>query len=120
MKLYDELYFEITLKGQKSELVKFIRFLKSGELDDFFEMKSDRRLGNDTEYVLDAVKDCGIVSAKLIVSSGGIVRSGIFIMEDGTEVAVKVKSMKKAEERNPSFFSPDRKFSSDWIVTDLR
>ena len=89
------------------------------ELDDFFEMKSDRRLGNDTEYVLDAVKDCGIVSAKLIVSSGGIVRSGIFIMEDGTEVAVKVKSMKKAEERNPSFFSPDRKFSSDWIVTDL-
>lgn len=90
------------------------------ELGDFFEMKSDRRVGNDTEYVMDAVKDCGIVSAKLIVSPGGIVRSGIFIMEDGTEVAVKVKSMKKTEERNPSFFSPDRKFSSDWIVTDLR
>ena len=31
MKLYDELYFEITIKGQKSELEKFIRFLKSGE-----------------------------------------------------------------------------------------
>lgn len=41
MKLYDELYFEITLRGQKSELVKFIRFLKSGELDDFFEVSAD-------------------------------------------------------------------------------
>ena len=41
MKLYDELYFEITLKGQKSELVKFIRFLKSGELDEFFEIEGD-------------------------------------------------------------------------------
>jgi hypothetical protein len=41
MKLYDELYFEITLKGQKSELVKFIRFLKSGELDDFFDVVDD-------------------------------------------------------------------------------
>lgn len=90
------------------------------ELDDFFEMKSDKRIGDVTEYVLDAVKDCGIVRAKLIVSSGGIARSGIFIMEDGAEVAVKVKSMKKTEERDSSFFSPDRKFSSDWIVTDLR
>ena len=41
MKLYDELYFEITLRGQKSELVKFIRFLKSGELDDFFDVVED-------------------------------------------------------------------------------
>ena len=41
MKLYDELYFEITLKGQKSELVKFISFLKSGELDDFFDIAED-------------------------------------------------------------------------------
>ena len=41
MKLYDELYFEITLRGQKSELVKFISFLKSGELDDFFDIAED-------------------------------------------------------------------------------
>ena len=41
MKLYDELYFEITIKGQKSELEKFIRFLKSGELNDFFEITAD-------------------------------------------------------------------------------
>lgn len=41
MILYDELYFEITLTGTKSELRKFISFLKSGELDDFFEIDSD-------------------------------------------------------------------------------
>ena len=41
MKLYDELYFEITLKGQKSELVKFIRFLNSGELNDYFDIEED-------------------------------------------------------------------------------
>lgn len=41
MKLYDELYFEINLKGPKAELAKFVRFLKSGELDEFFEISSD-------------------------------------------------------------------------------
>jgi hypothetical protein len=38
MTLCEELYFEITLTGIKSELKKFISFLKSGELDEFFEM----------------------------------------------------------------------------------
>ena len=37
MTLYDELYFEITAKGEKSEIKKLVRFLKSGELDDFFD-----------------------------------------------------------------------------------
>ena len=37
MTLYDELYFEITAKGEKSEIKKLVRFLKSGELEDFFE-----------------------------------------------------------------------------------
>ena len=41
MTLCDELYFEITLTGSKSELRKFVSFLRSGELDDFFEMSSD-------------------------------------------------------------------------------
>ena len=50
MKLYDELYFEITLKGQKSELEKFIRFLKSGELDDFFEITKDYIVPSDEFY----------------------------------------------------------------------
>ena len=41
MTLCEELYFEITLSGTKSELKKFVSYLKSGELDDFFEVSSD-------------------------------------------------------------------------------
>lgn len=41
MILHEELYFEITLTGEKSELKKFTKFLTSGELDDFFEVDSE-------------------------------------------------------------------------------
>ena len=41
MTLCDELYFEITLSGTKADLRGFVSFLKSGELDDFFEFSSD-------------------------------------------------------------------------------
>ena len=52
MTLCDELYFEITLSGTKPELKKFISFLKSGELDDFFELSSDYiDYGDDFETV---------------------------------------------------------------------
>ena len=49
MILCEELYFEITLTGTKSELKKFITCLKSGELDDFFEFSSDY-ITYDDEY----------------------------------------------------------------------
>ncbi len=41
MTLYEELYFEITLTGAKSELKKLVSFLKSGELEDFFEFSAE-------------------------------------------------------------------------------
>ncbi len=41
MILYEEIYFEITAKGIKSEIKKLAKFLNSGELDDFFEITSD-------------------------------------------------------------------------------
>ena len=41
MILCEEIYFEITLKGEREEVKKFARFLKSGELDEFFEVSSD-------------------------------------------------------------------------------
>ena len=41
MTFCEELYFEITLTGSKSELKKFVSYLKSGELDDFFEISGD-------------------------------------------------------------------------------
>ena len=40
MKLHEELYFEITVEGAKSDVVKFIDYVKSGELDDFFDFSS--------------------------------------------------------------------------------
>lgn len=41
MTLYEEIYFDISFYGEKSELKKMVKFLKSGELDDFFEVPSD-------------------------------------------------------------------------------
>ena len=41
MILYEEIYFEITLSGAKSELKKFTKFLNSGVLDDFLDVTSD-------------------------------------------------------------------------------
>ena len=41
MILYEEIYFEITMKGKKSELKKVEKLLKLGELDDFFEFNSE-------------------------------------------------------------------------------
>ena len=47
MTLWDELYFEITLHGTKSELKKLVNFLESDELSDFFEMSSDYIIYDD-------------------------------------------------------------------------
>ena len=41
MILNEEIYFEISFTGEKSELKKMVKFLKSGELEDFFEITSD-------------------------------------------------------------------------------
>lgn len=49
MTLYDELYFDITATGVKSEIKNFINYLKSGELDDFFEFSTDY-INYDDDY----------------------------------------------------------------------
>lgn len=49
MTLYDELYFEITAIGPKSEIKNFVSYLKSGELDEFFEFSTDY-INYDDEY----------------------------------------------------------------------
>ena len=41
MTLYDELYFEINATGTKSDIKEFVSYLKSGEIDDFFEFSAD-------------------------------------------------------------------------------
>ena len=47
MTLWDELYFEITLSGAKSDLKKFVSYLRSGELDDYVESASDYIIYDD-------------------------------------------------------------------------
>ena len=49
MTLYDELYFDVTLIGKKSDLKRFISYLKSGDLDEFLEFHNDFLIYDD-EY----------------------------------------------------------------------
>ena len=41
MILCEELYFEITLTGTKTDLKKFVSYVKSGGFDDFFDFQND-------------------------------------------------------------------------------
>ena len=61
MTLWDELYFEATLHGVKSELKKFVNFLKSGEPDDFFEISSDYIIYDDNFNDVDDSEESEII-----------------------------------------------------------
>ncbi|MBQ9084296.1 MAG: hypothetical protein IJY24_01440 [Clostridia bacterium] len=69
MKLYDELYFEITASGEKRDINKFIAFLNSGALDDFFEM-DESFLEYDDDF--DSCEDDGETSVILVNDDIGI------------------------------------------------
>ena len=47
MILHDEIYFEITLEGQKSELEKFASYATSGVFDDFFDISEEYLIYDD-------------------------------------------------------------------------
>lgn len=47
MILHDEIYFEITLEGRKSELEKFASYATSGVFDDFFDVSEDYIIYDD-------------------------------------------------------------------------
>ena len=61
MTLCEELYFEITLSGTKSELKRFASYLKSGELDDFFEVSSDYIHYDDEFDAADPEKETSFI-----------------------------------------------------------
>ena len=50
MRLHEELYFEITAKGARNDIDKFVSFLTSGVLDDYFEFTSDYVIYGDDYY----------------------------------------------------------------------
>ena len=57
MKLHEEIYFEITAEGTKSELDRFASFLSAGALDDFLEFSEDYIVyDDDYEYAADNQK----------------------------------------------------------------
>lgn len=90
------------------------------ELDNFFEIKNQKRIGEKTEYTMAATKDCGISLAQLTLAPDGRVLTGKFTLEDGNAVSVKVHSMKKTAPVPSTSFTPSRTFTRDWIITDLR
>ena len=49
MILYDEINFDITVRGTKADVKRFENFLLSGELDDFFEF-SDEYISHGDEF----------------------------------------------------------------------
>ena len=91
------------------------------DIDDVFKMRTSRSLGSGrVEYTLDSNVRCGISKAVLVLAQDGKIISAGFSLDEGGDLKVNVSSMKKTEEKQASFFSPDYKFGSDWIVTDLR
>lgn len=57
----EELYFEITLSGRKSEINKFARFLNSGGLDDFFPASEDYMCYDDSYEEASEDEECSAV-----------------------------------------------------------
>lgn len=49
MILYEELYFEIRATGPKSEVKRFVDYMRSGELEEFFEL-DEEYISYDDEY----------------------------------------------------------------------
>lgn len=67
MIFYDEIYYEITLRGLKSELSRFLDFLRSGGLDDYFEFDSEAIIYGDNYNLAD---DSSLTDLTLINEDG--------------------------------------------------
>lgn len=61
MTLYEELYFEMRATGAKSEIKNFVNYLKSGELDEFFEFSSDYISYDDDYATADASAEVSVI-----------------------------------------------------------
>ena len=61
MTFSDEFYFEITLTGSKTDIKKIAQFIKSGDLDDFFEVESDFITYDDNFYDVSDKEETSLV-----------------------------------------------------------
>lgn len=105
MTLYDELYFEITAKGAKSEIKKLLRFIKSGELEDFFD-GSEEYINLDDNY--DFIEDDD--KCELVFSNDEV---GIEIDEFDTDEFLELfaKASKNLELTGTLYDAEDNEFS---------
>ena len=105
MTLCDELYFDITLSGAKSEIKKFAAFLRSGELDDFFEISADY-ISYDDAY--DEADDDGVCSMTFSSDDWGI---EIEELDTDEFLDVFCRAAKKLEVKGTLYDSDDEEFS---------
>ncbi len=105
MTLCEELYFEITLTGTKSELKKFVSYLKSGELDEFFEITSDY-ISYDDEFDTASAE----IETRIIFSNDDY---GIEIDEFDTDEFLEVfcKAAKNLDVRGNLYDIDDEEYS---------
>ena len=105
MILSEEIYFEITFKGEKSEIKKLTKFLKSGELDDFFEITSEY-INYSDEY---ATADDGD-SVELVFTNDDL---GVEIDELDTEEFLEIicKAAKKLDVLGHLYDISDEEYS---------
>lgn len=59
MILSEEIYFEINMHGKKADIKNMVKFLKSGELEDFFDIGSEYIVYDDDFAGADDTQETG-------------------------------------------------------------
>lgn len=105
MTLYDELYFDIRATGTKSEIKAFVSYLKSGELDDFFEFSAEY-IDYDDDYATAAPNE----EVSVVISNDDY---GIEIDEFNTDEFLEIicKAGKRIHLKGQLFDCDDEEYS---------
>lgn len=61
MTLYEEIFFEFNLTGIKADIIQFMNYIKSGELDDILEITSDHIFYDDDYDQAEMYQECHAV-----------------------------------------------------------
>ena len=92
-------------------------------LSDAFSVDGVKKNGSVSTYVMSPMVACGITAATLSVTSdpSPVISSAHFILSDGAEMDIKIKSMTFSEKKPlTSFFYDISGLDSSWVITDLR
>lgn len=92
-------------------------------LSDAFSVDGVKKNGSVSTYVMSPMVACGITAATLSVTSdpSPVISSAHFILSDGAEMDIKIKSMTFSEKKPlTSFFYDISGLDSSWLITDLR